>query len=52
MGTERDLMMTVSKIAKRAGMEPEVVRFYTRIGLLQPSMPLALRFGPEMARQP
>jgi DNA-binding transcriptional MerR regulator len=36
MGTERDLMMTVSKIAKRAGMEPEVVRFYTRIGLLQP----------------
>jgi DNA-binding transcriptional MerR regulator len=29
-------MMTVSKIAKRAAMEPEVVRFYTRIGLLQP----------------
>jgi DNA-binding transcriptional MerR regulator len=29
-------MMTVSKIAKRTGMEPEVVRFYTRIGLLQP----------------
>ena len=28
--------MTVSKIAKRTGMEPEVVRFYTRIGLLQP----------------
>ncbi len=30
-------MMTVSKIAKRAGIEPEVVRFYTRLGLLQPN---------------
>ncbi len=29
-------MMTVSKIAKRGDTEPEVVRFYTRVGLLQP----------------
>ena len=36
MGTQHDRMMTVSKIAKRADMEPEVIRFYTRIGLLQP----------------
>ena len=36
MGTHPDLMMTVSKVAKRAAVEPEVIRFYTRIGLLQP----------------
>jgi len=36
MGTQRDLTMTVSKISKRAAVEPAVIRFYTRIGLLQP----------------
>lgn len=28
--------MTVAEIAKRVGVEPHVVRYYTRIGLLKP----------------
>lgn len=30
-------VMTVNEFAKRAGVTPHVVRYYTRIGLLQPS---------------
>ncbi len=30
-------MMTVTELAKRAGVTPDVVRYYARIGLLKPS---------------
>lgn len=37
LGVERQTIVTVREIAAKAGIDPAVVRFYTRFGLLQPA---------------